>query len=235
MTEKFAYNYLIFRKPTDTIIILLPMVTGLIINIFFTPITTVDSFNAELINNMNFDLIDSYLEVTNITMLILLAFFISYRWSAMLQDASYGFWITLGVNKNKFYLQTVFKFMLFLFLSNLFGLITLIYMNQMTLEFIIIIKLILLLVANLGIFIGVAVIFGNFIKNPELAALSFIIFAVLNIAFNTDVDSILHLIFMSSFYYRYESAWFALVLSLFVGVVINLITMRLHVRMDMEL
>lgn len=235
MTEKFAYNYLIFRKPTDTILVLLPMITGLVINIFFTPIATVESFNAELIRNMNFDLIDSYLEATNITMLLLLAFFISYRWSAMLQNASYGFWITLGVNKNKFYIQTTFRFMLVLFLSNLFGLIILIYMNQMTIEFSIIIKLILLLGANLGIFIGVAIIFGNFIKNPELAALSFIIFTVLNIAFNTDFDSILNLIFMSSFHYRFESAWFAFILSLFVGVLINVTTMRLHVRMDMEL
>ncbi len=236
MTEKFAYNYLIFRKPTDTILILLPMMSGLIINIFFTPITSVvDSFNEELVRNMNYDLIDRYLETTNITMLILLAFFVSYRWAAMLQNASYGFWITLGVNKKKFYLQTTLKFMLVLFLSNFFGLLVLIYMNQITLEFMVIIKLILLVGANLGIFIGIAIIFGNFIKNPELAALSFIIFSVLNIAFNADIDGILHQILMSSFYYRYESAWIALILSLIMGVLINLITMQLHVRMDMEL
>jgi hypothetical protein len=235
MTEKFAYNYLIFRKPTDTLLILLPMITGLVINIFFTPVTAVDSFNEELVRNLNFDLIDSYLEATNITMLILLAFFISYRWSAMLYDASYGFWITLGVNKTKFYLSTVFKFLFILFLSNFFGLIMIIYMNQMTLDFMIIIQLILLVVSNLGLYIGVAILFGNIIKNPELAALSFIIFSVLNIAFNVSVDSIQHMVFMSSFYYQYENSWLALILSLIVGVLINFITMQMHIRMDMEL
>ena len=149
MTEKFAYNYLIFRKPTDTLLILLPMISGLVINIFFTPVTAVDRFKEELVRNMTFDLIDNYLSATNITMLILLAFFVSYRWSAMLTDASYGFWITLGVNKTKFYLQTTFKFLVVLFLSNFFGLIMLIYMNQMTLDFIIIINRFFYLAVNL--------------------------------------------------------------------------------------
>ena len=115
------------------------------------------------------------------------------------------------------------------------GLSSIIYMNQMLLSTSTIIFILLGTLVNLGIMIGIAVMFGNLLKNPELSALSFLIIGGINYSLNKGSETLLHQIFRSDLYYKSESFFLSFGIALILGIIINYSTLEVHSRMDLEL
>lgn len=233
--EKFSYNYLIFRSPTEFLLVLIPFAIAVMINIFSQVSEEVDVFTPELIMSKQLDAIDAYMLAFFAPIVILMAFFVSYRWSTMQTEGGYGFWLTLGINRRKFFIRTVLKFILLLYIGVLLGLLTIFYLNQMYLEPMMFILLNLLILSHLLLITGVSILLGGMIKNPESAAIFYIILMGLNYVFNTDSENFLNMLLNSAFQYRVDTAWFSFFISLALALGVNFVALRMHTKFDMDL
>lgn len=233
--EKFSYNYLIFRSPTEFLLVLIPFAIAVMINIFSQVSEEVDVFTSELIMSKQLDAIDAYMLAFFAPIVILMAFFVSYRWSTMQTEGGYGFWLTLGINRRKFFIRTVLKFIFLLYIGVLLGLLTIFYLNQMYLEPMMFIKLNLLILSHLLLITGVSILLGGMIKNPESAAIFYIILMGLNYVFNTDSENFLNMLLNSAFQYRVDTAWFSFFISLALALGVNFLALRMHTTFDMDL
>lgn len=233
--EKFSYNYLIFRSPTEFLLVLIPFAIAVMINIFSQVSEEVDVFTSELIMSKQLDAIDAYMLAFFAPIVILMAFFVSYRWSTMQTEGGYGFWLTLGINRRKFFIRTVLKFIFLLYIGVLLGLLTIFYLNQMYLEPMMFILLNLLILSHLLLITGVSILLGGMIKNPESAAIFYIILMGLNYVFNTDSENFLNMLLNSAFQYRVDTAWFSFFISLALALGVNFLALRMHTKFDMDL
>ncbi|MHA2055232.1 MAG: hypothetical protein ACW99F_16760 [Candidatus Hodarchaeales archaeon] len=235
----FAQNYLFFRFPINYLIIIIPQTIGLFATVFSESIAepTEDSGVSTSVDIMKLqvDIIDDYLLAFNLTVVLLLAFFLCYRWSSMQNDGSYGYWITQGVRKPRFYLEAVVRFTINIYSSAFLGLLIIFYLNGIYLETLDFILLNLLMVSHILLVILIAIFIGNIVKNPELAALSYISILGINYSANTNKNSLSHQIFQSDFQYSTDNGWVALVSSLVVAVVLLVLTLRLHTRLDVDM
>ena len=98
--ERLAINYTFFRYPSHYILVLIPLFTGII-----AFLTTEQGFEPrsgnkfELIAAQQLQLIEIYLTTAKLGLIVTLAFFLNYRWAAMVHDGSYGYWLSLGVER----------------------------------------------------------------------------------------------------------------------------------------
>lgn len=232
--EQHSYNYLLFRHPTEYVLILLPLFVGIIYNIFFEESRIISEFDPSVITQYQYDMIDNYLLYSKLTIVILISFFISYRWTSMQNDGSFGFWLTLGISRSRFYFLTVTKTLFIFYVSDVLGLISIIYINGLQFEPDVLILLNLLVLLNLLGIIGTAILISSVIPNPELASLSFLLLMMTNIILNTNYSSIFHQILNSDLHYAVDSG-ISLVLAGITALVINILSYRILISMDMEI
>lgn len=240
--EQFAHNYLFARFPVNFMLILIPQTIGLLVSIFVNTSFEVEAQTTDASSLTNTeeryqnDLIDGYLIAVKLTLVILLAFFLCYRWSTMQNDGSYGYWLTQGVNRRKFFIETIYKFIAVIYFGIFAGLMSLIYLNGIYLEFSSFIMLNLLILSHVLLLISVGIIIGVFTKNPESAALLFIIGFAINYAFNTS-STILNKMLQSDLQYKEKigDVWLSLVSSVGLGVILVVTSLKVHLNLDMEL
>lgn len=234
-SEVFASNYLIFHHPTEMITMLVPLAAGLIFTLFNNKVNReIGDLNRAQINELQFSLIDNYLLVSKYTTIILLTFFVCWRWSNMITNQSYGFWLSLGGKRSFFFRNVITKFLLLLMLSQLlgFGLIVILY--GLSIEFATFINMIVLLTINYVIILSTAILIGNSIPDAELAALSFFIVNGIDVAFNTNSESFLYMLFHGETFYRMDDSLLAIILSSVLASIMVFVTRRLHLRMDLN-
>lgn len=257
-SERFGFNYLIFRHPTEYVLVLLPMVIASITDIYFQTSCIVEEFacKAGFVNSkLVFDVetrqswvIDNYLFSVNIVLLILLGFFVSYRWSNMQFNGSYGFWITLGVNRTKYYINATIKFVLLFYFGVAIGLTQIMFLNNMLNDLFFFLTLNLLILSHIGLLVGIAVLLGNIVRSPEIASLLYVLIigALLFINVNPfqqgspsliqgDGPEEVLAVFMSDFTFYSVNNFLFLAGAFGLGALINVIALRIHVTMDMEL
>ena len=237
-SEEFAHNYLFARFPITYMLILVPQAIALLANIFIEPSKAVEDFDDtpidELIKNNQFDIVDNYLIALKLTLTILLAFFLCYRWSTMQNDGSYGYWLTQGVNRRRFFLQTTYKFLFTIYFGSAIGLILVFYLNGINLGILMFFNLNILLISHLLVLVTAGIIIGNTVKNPESASLIFIVLFGANAVFNNNDGSILHKILQSDMQYRFDP-FISLILSIGLSALITLVSLRIHLKLDLEL
>jgi hypothetical protein len=215
--------------------ILMPVIVGLLINVLFGLSEELDTVDEFQISQIPLNAIDQYLLGTKITIIVLLAFFLCYRWSNMQNDGSYGFWLTLGVNRRKFYSRTLTKFILLLYIGQVVGLHMIFYLNQFVLDFDLMVKLLLLMLINITFIVSLAVFFGNLIQTPEFSALIYLILMGVDFGLNTAEGSFLYIIFQPDLQYRTEDAWFAILGSIPIILFTVLYSLRKHLSYDIEI
>lgn len=240
--EQFAHNYLFARFPVNFMLILLPQLIGLLVSVYVGSsyeyiLPETERLDTGLIAGNQNDLIDNYLLAVKLTLVILLAFFLCYRWSTMQNDGSYGYWLTQGVNRRKFFIETIYKFLVVIYFGVFIGLLGLIYLNGLYLDFQSFAMLNLLIISHILLLISVGIIIGVLTKNPESASLMFIIIFGINYAFNNASDSLLNNILQSDLQYNKSigDVWLSLVGAVGVGFTLLITALRTHLSLDMEL
>ncbi|MHA2098230.1 MAG: hypothetical protein ACW99A_06055, partial [Candidatus Kariarchaeaceae archaeon] len=91
--EKRSSDYLFFRFPAHYALMLGPLIIG--ITNFFINTTFIDVTNdlsaTETIRDKQYETIKLYLSITKIALVVASAFFITYRWTVINKDGSYGY------------------------------------------------------------------------------------------------------------------------------------------------
>ncbi|MCY3410658.1 MAG: hypothetical protein INQ03_03375 [Candidatus Heimdallarchaeota archaeon] len=232
--EKFAYNYLMFRFPIEYLLLIVPAMVGILVNIFFVPEQESIEINKESLDNYIFMKTDTILIYQEVSIIIMLAFFICYRWSSVQADKSYGFWMTLGIKRRKYYMLSMSKFLTIIYSSVFLSILIIIYISRITFDLDIFFKLILLALSNVLLLITLAFLFGTVITNPELAAILYMTILITNVFAITNEDSIIHLLFRPLLHYKLDDGWIGLAISIILAVITFFIGLKLHERMDIE-
>ncbi|MCH8907816.1 MAG: hypothetical protein IH840_12065, partial [Candidatus Heimdallarchaeota archaeon] len=134
--EKLAIDYIFFRFPSHYAIALVPVLGG-IISVLSS------KYNDEVISNNHWELtrlnqqliIESYLFYSKFLLIFIISFYIAYRWTLMLRDGTYGFWLTQQVRRSFFFVHAIIRFTLEIFFGLTLGLALLYYPTGIVITF----------------------------------------------------------------------------------------------------
>ncbi|MHA2501672.1 MAG: hypothetical protein ACXAE3_02185 [Candidatus Kariarchaeaceae archaeon] len=233
--EKMAHSYLFFRTPTEYLIVFFPLMVGIFTNIFNTSPQSVGSVDLESIETFQFNDLRIYLFSSKITIMILVSFFICYRWANMLADGSYGFWLTTGVVRRRFFYRTIFKFVNLLAFAQFLGMIILSYLNEYFFSIITLLTLGVSVYSGLFFQVVLAVFLSNLLRNPEFASITYLTIMGFNLTFNSANSGVLYLMFLSDLAFNDPDALLAVILAFASGAILLVAAVRVHLSQDIDM
>ena len=230
--NRISSDYMFFRFPLNYLLVLIPIVVSVVGNIFFRFSNNINPATYSPSDQVYSNL-DQFLFSIKLTIAVLLAFSICYRWSSMQYDGSYGYWLTQGLGRKQFYVLTVLKFFGVTLISELIGFGIIIYLNGFFFPTSELILMVLLIYAQLFLIIAIAIFLGVIFKTSEVASLSFLSIVGINAAFNTDKGSYYSLIFEPDAHYL-SQGYLSLILSSGMALLILIIGLRIHTKLDLR-
>ncbi len=235
--ESLASNYVFFRYPAHHILIIIPVFISTIqfflFNSSFEFDRSTDTLNTVFLEQN--ELVDNYLLVMKLTMVIFLSFFVTFRWSSIIIDGTYGYWITQGVLRRRLLFLTLRKFVIDLFIAELLGLFVIIIVGGIRYKLLDLILLIILIFANIYMIVVFALLTANIVKNPEFAALAYILFLGVISVLEISSSSIWFKLLQSDLQYQDDLAFIWFFLSIIFSSITLIITIRLNQAKDIEL
>lgn len=234
--ESIAMEYIFFRFPTHHALVLLPLLTGFIA-VFFTGVLLdpSESSTLEVIQEDQIEKINSFLQISKITLIVLLSFFVTFKWAMMKKDGSYGFWLTQLVSRKKYFIKSNIEFVIHSYLGLLIGLVLLFYLNGIQISYSQIIYLFFLSLSSVFQLIVLGVFMGEVIRDPELSTVVYIMVTGIAVFGIANRASIINQIFAPEQHYYGESSVISLLLSWISVVILYSITYYLHQRSSIEI
>jgi hypothetical protein len=234
--EKLAINYLFLDFPRQELLITATFLLGPVLYFFnsYDQLSS-NSINFQEIEDVQFEFLDNYLLWAKIPLVIILSYLVTYQWAIIKKNGSFGYWLSLGVNRSYFFTQSLKTFSFNVFLGNLLGFLIILYPGGLSLSFSEILILLLLIFSSNFLLIGFALLFAEIIRIPEFASLLFMTLMGLNLAFNRNNNNLLSMIFLSEFQFINGSILISLLLSFLIGVTSVIGALKLHQRKDIEI
>lgn len=221
--EYLAADYTFYRFPIIHVVILLPLVPAIVLIMLMDNLTVISDGVYATTAEIRTTIVQDYLFLYEMIVSVLTAFFLVYRWSQSADDGSYGFWVTQGVDPEKYIIVVVGTFSVLITLPQVIGL--LVVMNYLGMAYTFghfLAFLFASLFTNL-ILVLVALYCADFIPRHDLASIIFLTFAILNITLNTDTDSILFDVFKAEYIFFSSQIIFSLLFEFFLIVALLLI------------
>ncbi|MHA2170652.1 MAG: hypothetical protein ACXAB7_12230 [Candidatus Kariarchaeaceae archaeon] len=234
--EDIAKNYLFFRFPTHYAIVILPFFAGTISIFFFqqlNEITLTDQW--DVIAAEKLEIIERYLFFSKMTLAVVFAFFVSFRWALMERDGSYGFWLTQLVKRRTFFYRTVISFLFDASLGILLGIGVLYYLGGIVLPSSELLNLAILLLTHLIILVGLSIFIVEIFQDPELSGMIFLVVYGIILFFITNSSSIWHQMLKSDLHFQDDNIFTSLISSLFLGGFLILMSLLVHIKRGIEI
>lgn len=237
--NKISCKYLLFRGYNSYIFIVVPLYAG-IISFFLGSV--INSVSTHLLNitlwqvayQSNEKLVNNYLTFSLIGIVVITGIFITYRWSQIVNDGSYAYWLSQGAERKLFFRYSLLIYMRDFLIGAIIGVVLLIYPGGIILSVLRYVGLVLLLFTSLLLNIGLALFISEILKNPEFSAIAYIVIMWLNIAFNTNSNSILNKMFLPAFHYLDKNILLPLILSLVLGSIFVFAALLIHINRDIN-
>lgn len=234
--ERSSSNYLFFRFPSQYLLILIPFILGITGYFFETKSTDATNANvSSIIIENQYESISTFLSLSKLMFAIICAFFITYRWTVINKDGSYGYFLTQGVNRDKFFIRSAGVFYLNGILGIILGIFTLNYMGGMHLSMSTLFKIVLLTLSSTLLIISISVLLGEVLSLPELS--SFIVILTFGLINNIDEseNSFLFKVFRSEQLFTSNSILVPFVLSFGLGLILIIFAFFFHKKQEVEL
>jgi hypothetical protein len=234
--EDLAKNYLFFRFPTHYAIVVLPLFAGTISIFFFQSLNEITSIDQwDVITTEKFEIIERYLFFSKMSLAVVFAFFVSFRWALMEKDGSYGFWLTQLVKRRAFFSRTLISFLFDAYLGILIGIGVLYYIGGIVFPANELLNLAILLLAHLIILIGLSIFTVEIFQDPELSGMIFLVVYGIILFFITNPSSIWHHMLKSDLHFQDDNIFNSLVSSLLLGGFLFLISLLVHIKRSIEI
>lgn len=234
--ERSSSDYLFFRFPTHYLLVLTPFVLGVTNYFFDIKSKTLTNSNVySLIIEDQYDSISNFLSISKVVLAVLCAFFITYKWTVINKDGSYGYFLTQGVNRDKFFIRSAGMFYLNGIFGIVLGLLTLIYMGGMDLSTSILLKIILLSISSTLLVISISVLLGEILSLPELSSVIVIVLFGSSLNLDEADNSFLYKTLRSEQLFADKSILVPFSLSFGLGLIFILMAYFFHKRQEVEL
>ncbi|MHA2501708.1 MAG: hypothetical protein ACXAE3_02365 [Candidatus Kariarchaeaceae archaeon] len=234
--ESLATGYIFFRFPTYHALVLIPLIAGMISGMFVRGNLDLETATPlELVIENQLARTDAFLFLVKISLMILMSFFITFKWSQMKKDGSYGFWLTQLVSRRKYYLKSVREFIFTAYFGVAVGLAMLLFIGGIKLPTVQIIYLFVLALSSTIQMILVGILFAELLKDPELSTVAYILAISISIFGLTDRSSLLHQLFNSELHYYGDGTVISIALSWTVNLLLLGLTYLIHQRSGIDL
>lgn len=234
--EHLAMDYIFFRNPSYYIITLFPVVGGIIALFFVTdPLQKSTGSNLSASQALEHAMLDNYLQATAITLSFVISYFVIFKWVLMKTDGTYGFWLTQGISRTKYYFYTIIKLVGVVLVGYLIGFLFITQLAGIAMSTSEEILFVLLMISNILSIFSLAIVLSELITDPELAAIIFLTISGFNLFFNTNYNSIFHKILLSDRHYDSNAGWGVLVLSLIYSGLMFFAGFRVHIKRSIDL
>jgi hypothetical protein len=235
--EKMSSDYLFFRFPVHYVLILGPVIIG-VTNFFINPVN-VDTFNRlsprdALLDN-HYDSIFLYLNISKLALAIMYAFFITYRWTVINKNGSYGYYLTQGLERDQFFILSSLVFLLDGFLGITIGLILINFGGGINLSLLMFLKILFLVFSSTILLLSVSIFLGEILNQPELSSFILVLIFGLNALLINDRSSIWFKILKSDLLFADNNILLPFIYSFLLGSAIIMITFKIHLRQDVEI
>lgn len=234
--EVRAVEYTFFRFPSNYAIMIFPTLFG-IISYFLNPqkIETEGTDHINQIQEMQKTAIIDYFDIIKLSLVILVSFFITYRWASIHKDGSYGYFLTQGINRKRFYLISVGYFLGLSFVFTWLGFLIILNFGGLSFSWTSVIFYTFTLFAIVLLILSFSILLAQVIKIPELAATGVSIIVIANSNFNSNVDSFIAKMLNPELNILAGNSILPLITSILVSMIMMLLGYLAHVKIDVEL
>ncbi|MHA2248977.1 MAG: hypothetical protein ACXAD7_01380 [Candidatus Kariarchaeaceae archaeon] len=232
--ESIASDYIFFRFPADHVLVIIPIIVGSVSFFFNNTIFNFQNDDDIIVTRQN-ELINDYLLFSKFALVILISFFVTYRWSNMIGDGTYGYWITQGVRRKSIIFYSLGRFLINLFSAQVIGLLLIIFVGGLEYDLLTVFYMTILILSNAWMLLILAFLIANIVRNPEFAALTYILVLGLIIAGGLLSSSDWIKVLQSDRQYNSDAPLLWFLLTLASSFIIILVTIRYHVRKDLDL
>ncbi len=167
-SEKIAVNYIFFRSYSIYLIMSIPFIIGVFMfnNSLIHVSKTINEYLEFGLYNFSKGIIIGIIILTNI--------FIIYRWLIHRINGSYGYWLSMGIDRQKFIIYTVIYFMFYNSISIIIGILIIQLQYGVHIGFLQTFLLILRLISDLILILGMSLLICEVIKSPSIATFLFL-------------------------------------------------------------
>lgn len=234
--ETVAIRYTFFRFPSHYALMVIPIITGIVSVLFFQQLGEVKSNNHwDLVNKNHFDLTQRYLNYSKVALVFVISFFLTFKWSLMQTDGSYGFWLTQKVNRRMFYIRAITRFILESYFAIIIGILLLMYPIGIKFTLTQFMYLITLLFFQIVILIASSILFAEIIPSPEIASLTYLIWGIMNFLINTNESNIFHKILKADLHYQNNDISIPFASSILIATILLALSFVIHTRRSVDL
>lgn len=234
--ERLSSDYMFFRFPSHYALILGPLVAG-VTNFFINSgsITLEASEGSSILLDKHYEALSDYFQITKLALAVMCAFFITYRWTVINKDGSYGYMLTQGIDRGKFFIRSAYMFLVSAYAGILAGILILNYLGGINLAFDVFIWVVILSFSSTLLIVSTAIFLGELLSLPELSSLIVVLIFGLNINLNTSKSSIWFKLLQSDLLFADNNPIIPFVLSFGLGSVFMVGGYILHKKSDVEL
>ena len=230
-TEKLAVNYLLFRNPTPYFLILLPFIVGVyMFTIFELPVNSLITSSEQI----QLDYIDRFLYGFQIALITLFSIFLLYRWNIVKQNGSYGYWIALGIDRSRFLIYSLSKFVMYTLISLGLGLFTIYLFSGFNPGLFNILTLLIQIGLNAMLLMSIGILLAEFVPSPSVATITFMMFNVITFII-TQSNNIGYFFIQREMYTNFTSSLFSMLFSLLFAILIIIVAIFRHRKSEFDL
>lgn len=230
--EWFGVNYLLFT-PYRLISTLAIIFFAGILAFFSNKNGFTDSTTDVM--QIQWNLLDDYVLGLNISIIIIAWYYIVFLWSSIHKNGDYGYWISLGVKREKFFLTSVLTFVLGVFFAVLSSYLVLTTVGGLDFNVQDTVSIYLILLTNIILLTGVAWILTELINNFEIVSVIFLgAFGISNFVFR-DNDNLIFKILLPTFNLADYDLIFNFLIPLVIGLGLLFGSYKLNLKREIEI
>lgn len=227
--ERIATTYLFFRSPMQYIIVAFQFIIGyFMVNIYKIQVDN----NNDLLGSFNLiqlNYINQFLLGVRIATILLFSIFFMFSWSVYKKNGAYGYWIALGIDRTRFLIYCLLKFIQYSISGGIIGIILLQVSMGVEISFVNFIVMIIYISTNIVLIVGIGILLSEFVSNPSVATVIFILLNSISIFVN---DNSLFNFFWVDFS---SISLFSIIISFLFGVLFNFIAIYFHSKAEFNL
>ncbi|MCH8906168.1 MAG: hypothetical protein IH840_03680 [Candidatus Heimdallarchaeota archaeon] len=230
-----AVQYLMFPSRTPQIYLVIPIFAGFISFVLSEKSVLADGERWDIVHKNQEIQIEQFIGGFTISISLIMAFLLCYRWSIIQRDGSYAYWLTQGVERKRFLFRSFIIIIGYLSLSLSVGIYLLYFPGGVSLPPSAYIQLLVLSIIYIALLTSFSFFISEVIRNPELSALTFMISVWLNLVFNNSPDNLLHKILQPAYHFLDQDIFISLGGGIAISGLLYFITLLIHVNRDIHL
>lgn len=235
MKEWEVLNYSFLRSPAFQTLIVLPAIGGSLIFYLGSTFFEGTEFTWSELDQRWSTLVTDYLSLSKFASVIVLSFFLAYRWTVFKTDGSYGYWLSQGIKRRKYLIFAIISFFVLIFCSQLIGIVGIFTFGGFYVELSSFLQVLLLIIVTSLFVVVSGILIAEVSRDSEVTLLIYLGLFFGLLAIQQGLPDILQWVFFPERFIFEAEYWPIIGVNFVINLVIIVVIYLLHMRSDIEL